>query len=183
MSAKRWKLTKSIPVIKNKWLSVFKNNYKLPDGREVVGYYHLSRPDYVLIIAINEDKKIVLEKNYRRGVDDFVYELPAGWIEKGESPEKAAKRELSEETGFVGKIKIIGKVYPQPAFSSMIAFVGVTRIYKSKVVKKNFDSDETGNFVLADLKKVYEMIEDGQIKDMGLLSALQLANKFLKDNG
>lgn len=182
MSEKKWKLIKSTPVVKSKWLSIFKNDYKLPNGCKVSGYYHLSRPNYVLIIAIDKDKKIILEKNYRRGVDDFVYELPAGWIEKGEFPKKAAQRELSEETGFVGEVKIIGKVYPQPGFSSMVAFVGVAKIDKSKMVEKKLDPDEIGGYELVALKKVYQMIENGRIKDMGLLSSLQLANKFLKSN-
>lgn len=116
---KKWKLVKSKPVFESKWMSIFNNTYKLPDGKVVENYLHLKRPDYVLIIAKDKYGNILLERNYRRGVDDFVYELPAGWIDKGESSSEAAVRELKEETGYGGEVSEVWEVYPQPAFSSM----------------------------------------------------------------
>src|SRR3989338_83579 len=115
---KKWQLVTSKLVFESKWLSVFENDYKLPDGKEVTSYYHLARPNYVLIIAIDKDNNIIVERNYRRGVDDFVYELPAGWLEKKETPDETARRELEEETGYIAEVKTLGEIYPQPSFSS-----------------------------------------------------------------
>ena len=54
----------------------------------------------VAVLAIQDDGKIVLVRQYRYPVDDFVWELPAGRLDAGESPEQAAQRELQEEIGF-----------------------------------------------------------------------------------
>lgn len=55
--------------------------------------------DGVLILPVTKDDEVVLIKQYRPAIGDFIYELPAGLIDKGENIEEAAKRELYEETG------------------------------------------------------------------------------------
>lgn len=55
--------------------------------------------DGVLILPITKEDEVVLIKQYRPAIGDFIYELPAGLIDKGEEIEEAAKRELYEETG------------------------------------------------------------------------------------
>lgn len=177
---KKWKLIKSKPVFESKWLTILENDYELPDGSKGEGYYHLSRPNYVLVIAIDKDNKIVVEENYRRGVDDFVYELPAGWVDEGESPKQAAERELKEEAGYSGEVKILGGIYAQPGFSSMKAFVATAKIDHSLKGDQELGHDEHIDYKLIDLEKVREMIQEGEIKDMGFLSAMQLAEKYLK---
>lgn len=173
---KKWKLIRSKPVFESKWLSVLENDYELPDGKEAKGYYHLSRPNYVLVIAIDKNNNIIVEKNYRRGVDDSVYELPAGWVEKNEIVEQAAKRELSEETGYSAEIEIIGKIYPQPGFSSMLAYIALARIDDSQKGVQTLDNDEDIKYELINLSKIKEMVTKGEIKDMGFLAALQIAS-------
>lgn len=173
---KKWTLVKSKPVFESKWLSVFENDYKLPNGKELKNYYHLARPNYVLIIAIDKDKNIIVERNYRRGVDDFVYELPAGWIDEKETPDEAARRELAEETGYIAEVKILGEIYPQPSFSSMIAYVALAKIDHSLKDEQKLDHDEHIKYELISLRLIKQMIAEGKIKDMGFLSALQLAS-------
>jgi len=172
---KKWKLVKSKPVFESKWLSVLENDYELPDGKEAKGYYHLSRPDYILVIAIDKGNNVVVERNYRRGVDDFVYELPAGWVEANETVEQAATRELLEETGYAAEVKILGKIYPQPGFCSMLAYVAMARIDESQKGKQALGQDEDVKYELINLRQIKQMVARGEIKDMGFLSALQLA--------
>lgn len=172
----KWKLVKSQPVFESKWLSVFENDYNLPNGKEVKNYYHLARPNYVLIIAIDKDNNIIVERNYRRGVDDFVYELPAGWLEEKETPDETARRELEEETGYIAEVKTLGEIYPQPSFSSMIAYVALAKINSSLRKEQKLDHDEHIKYELISLRLVKQMIAEGTIKDMGFLSALQLAS-------
>ena len=171
---KRWKLLRSKPVIENKWLSIYSNDYKLPDGKVGKGYYHLSRPNYVLIIAVDESKKVIVQRNYRRGVDDFVYELPAGWIDKDETPKQAAERELREETGYKGKAIVLGEIYPQPGFSSMRAYGVLVRIVSADKGEQKLGHDEHIDYELVSLKKIFRMVKEGKIKDMGFLSLLTL---------
>ncbi len=59
-------------------------------------------PDAVVIIATDEnDEHILLNREYRMAVGDYVYNFPAGLIDEGESPAEAARRELKEETGLM----------------------------------------------------------------------------------
>jgi len=169
----KWKLLGKKSVFDSKWLSIEDRSYELPDGKIVEGYFHLNRPDYVLILAMDKDKKIVVEKQYRRGVDDFVYELPAGWINKDETPLDAAKRELLEETGFVGIGSQVFEIYPQPGFCSMKAYVVILKIQDEKVQEKQ-EEDETLSYELIDVDKIKKMVADNEIKDMGFLSAFNL---------
>lgn len=173
-SEKRWKLIKSKPIFETKWMSVYSNDYELPDGKIVKDYYHLARPNYVVIVAIDGENRIIVEKNYRRGVDDFVYELPAGWIDEGETPKEAAERELKEETGYVGEAEIVGEIYPQPGFSSMRAYGALVRINKDDKGEQELGHDEHIDYELIEYEKVRTMLKEGKIKDMGFLSLLAL---------
>ena len=56
--------------------------------------------DSVQIVAENAKEEILLIRQYRFGLQDYIYELPGGLIDKGEEPEEAARRELREETDF-----------------------------------------------------------------------------------
>jgi ADP-ribose pyrophosphatase len=177
---KKWKLIKSKPVFQTKWLSVFENDYQLPDGRTEKGYYHLDRPDYVLVVAIDDKNRLILEKNYRRGVDGFVYELPAGFVDEEETPKQAAERELKEETGYFGNAVVIGEIYPQPAFSSMKAYVAFVRINEDLKGNQKLESDENIEFELMDFDDIKKKVKENIIKDMGLLSALEMSEDYIK---
>jgi len=139
---KKWKLLNSKTVFESKFLNVEDRTYELPDGKIGEHYYHVSRPNYVLILAISDENQVIVEKQYRRGVDDFVYELPAGWIEEGETPLAAGIRELKEETGFTGTGEKWYEIYPEPAFMSMKAYVAIIKFSNSEKAEANLADDE-----------------------------------------
>lgn len=170
----KWTLLSSENVLSTKWLEINKNSYKLPNGKIVTDYFHLNRPDYVLIIATNDIGEILVEKQYRRGVDDFVYELPAGWIEHNEQVENAALRELKEETGNTGEPQLLGELYPQPGFSSMKAYVVHIRISTKEPALGNMAPDENITYEFMNKAMLRASIAKGAIKDMGFLAAIRL---------
>ncbi len=82
------------------WLKVAKEKCELPNGKVIDDFYTLWQPDWVLILARTTDGKWVMTEQYRHGTGKIALEFPAGIIDKGETPEEAAIRELQEECGF-----------------------------------------------------------------------------------
>ena len=83
------------------WLKVAKETCELPSGKIIDDFYTLWQPDWVLILARTTEGKWVMTEQYRHGTGKIALEFPAGIIDKGETPEEAAVRELQEECGYV----------------------------------------------------------------------------------
>lgn len=116
---------------------------------------------------------MVVERQYRRRVDEFVYEVPAGTIDIGETPVEAAIRELKEETGISGEGEMVKEIYTQPGFTSMKAYVVVLKITDINGTHSR-EHDENIEFELMPMERINKMITDGEIKDMGFLTALAI---------
>lgn len=88
------------------------------DG-ETAAFFVLENPDWVNVIALTEKREVVLIEQFRHGAERIVTEIPGGMVDKGESPETAARRELLEETGFSSEEFIfLGKSRPNPAIQN-----------------------------------------------------------------
>lgn len=84
---------------------------KTVQGRESEGpYYSLRMSDYVTVLALTRDHRVVLVRQYRPAVERETLELPSGHVEPGESPVECGLRELREETGYVpGRAESLGR--------------------------------------------------------------------------
>ena len=74
----------------------------LPSGIEIPEYYVLEYPNWVNVLGITKEKKVVLIEQYRHGLRKVSFELPAGVCDPGEEPLFSARREMLEETGYGG---------------------------------------------------------------------------------
>ena len=97
---KPWKLLDSEYLVDAPWLKVAKEKCELPNGKVIDDFYTLWQPDWVLILARTTEGKWVMTEQYRHGTGKITLEFPAGIIDKGETPEQAAARELQEECGY-----------------------------------------------------------------------------------
>ena len=97
---KPWKLLDSEYLVNAPWLKVAKEKCELPNGKVIDDFYTLWQPDWVLILARTTEGKWVMTEQYRHGSRKIALEFPAGIIDKGETPEQAALRELQEECGY-----------------------------------------------------------------------------------
>lgn len=172
MSSNKWRLVNSQIVFDTPYLVIKDNDYLLPNSKKAEHFYQLVRNNYVLVIVQNDQGEILIEKQYRWGVDDFVYELPAGWINESEDSVDAAKREVVEETGYIVRDVVkLGKIYPQPGFCTMHAIIFKAEIESQKTATPEFDEEDT-EMEFMSLEKIKSLVKDGTIRDMGLIAAL-----------
>ncbi|HZH28308.1 MAG TPA: NUDIX hydrolase [Azospirillaceae bacterium] len=98
-----WRRLSSRYSYEDRWLRLRSDRCELPDGRVVDPYHVLEFPDWTAVVALTPADEIVLVREYRHGTGEIVLNLPAGMVEStDESAERAARRELAEETGFGG---------------------------------------------------------------------------------
>jgi len=82
------------------WLRVYADEVELPDGRRIEDYLRIESLEYATIFAVTEDRFALFIRQYKYGPNRVALQLPAGYLEPGEAPEDAARRELLEETGY-----------------------------------------------------------------------------------
>ncbi len=127
--------------------------------------------DASAILAVNEKNEMLLVKQYRKAVEDFLYEVPAGIINMAEEPIECALRELKEETGFEAKkIKKLFEFYTSPGFSNEKLFL--FKAEELTFTSTNFDEDEFIESISVSKEEVKKMLETGKILDSKTLIAI-----------
>ena len=100
---RKWKVLTSEYLARKPWFTVRHESLELPDGRRIPDYYVFEYPDWINVTAVTRDGRFVLIDQYRHGLGETSYEIPAGVTEPSDaSPLDAAQRELMEETGYGG---------------------------------------------------------------------------------
>ena len=87
-------------IYESDWISLYADKVKMPDGRIFSTYHKLHFPhESVSVVIVNEKHEILMIQSKRYITSRIEWEIPAGRIERDETPEEAAKRECLEETG------------------------------------------------------------------------------------
>ncbi|MBS6627379.1 MAG: NUDIX hydrolase [Veillonella sp. oral taxon 780] len=142
--------------------------------REVVHH-----PGASAVVAIDEENRIIMEKQFRYALNDYLLEIPAGKLDAGEDPLVCAKRELEEETGIIASEWIsLGTIATSPGFCNE-----VIHLYVAKGLSKgeiHWDEDEYVEVERYTFDELLQRIKEEKIKDSKSLSALLLAMPYLK---
>ena len=119
--------------------------------------------DWVNVIALTADERVVLVRQYRAVSDSICLEIPGGMVDEGESPLEAAARELEEETGYTAKTwRPLGRVLPNPAIQGnrLHSFLALGA---ELTASQRLDTSEVIDLELASLADVHAMLRDGRI--------------------
>jgi 8-oxo-dGTP pyrophosphatase MutT (NUDIX family) len=116
---KSWKLLQSEAVSDQRIFRVRHDRYRLETTAAEQDFVVLDMPDWVNVVPVTDDGRIVLVRQYRHGIRRLSLEPPGGVIDPGESPLAAAERELREETGYQAEtLQFLGRVAPNPAIQN-----------------------------------------------------------------
>ena len=147
------------------------------DSRAEMAY--VRHPGSTAIVPLLDDSKVIMERQYRHPVRDYLFEIPAGTMDPGETALACAQRELIEETGYTADEFIeLGKVHILPAYSDELICVYLAR--GLSLSEQRLDPDEIISVVEYPLDEALQMIETGRITDALTILALQRASFYLK---
>ncbi|HRH23865.1 MAG TPA: NUDIX hydrolase [Candidatus Magasanikbacteria bacterium] len=173
-------VSKKETMFKSKFLEVVRATFIGLDGKEGIWDYAHRENDIASIIAFTPDKKIVLIRQFRIPIGEYILQLPVGKIDKEDiNPASAAEREFLEETGYV-----VDEVIPLSAYYSSPSLID-NKIHlfcgfnAKKFAETNHENAEDIEVVLCSKEEVLEKIGKENV-NMGILSALMLAEKYLE---
>ena len=136
-------------------------------------------PGSTAVVALFDDNTVLMERQYRHAVKDYLLEIPAGTMEPGELPLDCARRELEEETGYVAEEFIeLSKVLILPAYSDEKIYVYLAR--DLTLTHQNLDNDEIIDVVKYPFDKALNLIGDGHISEALTILSLQMAWLYLQ---
>lgn len=169
------KTLKTERIYEGKVINLRVDTVELPDKkyskREIVEH-----SGAVGIIGINKAGEVILVKQYRKAVDDFLLEIPAGKIEPQEEPQACAKREFKEETGYgASEFSPLVQCYTSPGFSNeKIHLFKAEGLFKGTAEP---DEDEYIETVEISYATALQKIRDGEIQDCKTIMAILLAKE------
>jgi ADP-ribose pyrophosphatase len=158
-------------------LKVHRDIVRLPDGSEGSREY-IKHPGAVAILALTEDRQLLLERQYRYPPRREFIEIPAGKLEPGEPHLATAKRELLEETGYEA-----GEWTSLCTVDTAIGYTDerIELFLAKKLIKKTrkLDPGEFLEIFLLPFDDAVAMVRDGRISDVKTVAAILWAKAFL----
>lgn len=158
------------PVFRGKLLNVFTEKLCLPNGH-IVNLETIKHPGAALIVPFLAKDKVMLLRQYRAVIKKYLYELPAGTLNKNESPFSCADREIKEETAYSAKkLTRIGLIYPVPGYSTE-----KITVYKAEGLEKIKshmpEKDEIITVKIVTKREVMRLLKKGWLIDAKTICA------------
>lgn len=134
-------------------------------------FFILESSSWVNIIPLTPQNEVVMVRQYRHGTRDVTLEIPGGLVEHNDNAEKAARRELFEETGYqASEMILLGSVHPNPAIQNNLCYTFLARDV-SLAGDQQQDEKEDIEVLLRPLTAIPHLIRNGDITHALVLAA------------
>lgn len=159
-----WKVLSSSYLFKDLWFTVRKDKCVTPENTIVDPYYVYEFPTWVTIVALTEDNKVIMVRQYRHALGETLMEIPGGCVDDTDkSFQEAAERELMEETGYkCDQFEYLGKISANPSTNNNIMHMYLARNGK-KVKEQELDHNEEIEVYLLSIDEIKELLKTNQI--------------------
>jgi ADP-ribose pyrophosphatase len=172
-------LNESTQAFKGKRISLYTPEFISKTGKPHTNEI-IVHPGAVVILPFLDATTILLIKNYRAAVDQYLFELPAGTLEENEPPLKTAHRELVEETGYTAKIMENAlDFYSTPGFTNELLHAYIAK--DLTLIGQNLEDSEDIQVFPTLYSDALEMIRSGEIMDAKTILLLLFASTRLAD--
>jgi 8-oxo-dGTP pyrophosphatase MutT (NUDIX family) len=142
-------------------------------------FYMFCFPDWVNVVALTPDRKMVMIRQFRYGSAKMEIEVPGGMVNAGEPPVEAGCRELLEETGYAGgKARVIGRVCPNPAIQGNYCYTVLVED-AVKIAEPRQDDMEDIECFLLPVPDVMQHVASGVIDHGLVLNALMFYQNLI----
>jgi ADP-ribose pyrophosphatase len=159
-----WKTLSSEYKFSDNWFTLRADTCQTQEGKLITPYYVYEFPDWVMAVALTEDGKFILERQYRHALGLTSFELPGGCVDPADpSLEAALRRELMEETGYSFQtIEFLGKTSANPSTNSNWAHLYLATGGRLER-KQNLDPNEEIEVYLYTPEELKQLLRDNGI--------------------
>lgn len=149
-----------------------------PQSGEAHTFYVIEAGDWVNVIPVTPEGKLVFVRQYRHGVEAVTLEIPGGMIDTGETVAEAARREMHEETGYdTERFVYLGGIAPNPAIQNNVCHFYLALDARA-VGGQHLDGTEDIDVVLVDPAEVPERIVHGEVNHALVVVAFYLYDQY-----
>ena len=159
-------------LMRRPWMTIRCDSVAIPGGKVNPEYYVLEYPGWINVIAIDESGNMLLERQWRQAAGIISTEIPAGVMEKGETPLQAARRELLEETGYTGgEWSELLTLYPNPGLMNNKCHCFLARGVR-RTDSQHLDETECLEVFTATQEEVFRLLCEGAFMQAMMVAPL-----------